>query len=313
MHGLLTVFRKELADHLGGSRFIILVALIAIACLSATYATAQSISEQPMGTSTSFVFLKLFTTSGGILPSLAIFISFLGPLIGIALGFDAINREENSGTLSRVLSQPIYRDSLINAKFLGGVTSIGAMIISIALMVSGLGLYAIGIAPESEEIWRVLIFLGISIIYIAFWMSLAVLFSILFKSAATSALAGIALWIFLAFFTPMIAGVAASAAVPTDQQSPPELLVKRIQVEQTLERVSPVTLFDEATITVLSPNVRTLSPLLSEQAEGMIPGPLPIGQSVLLVWPHIVSLIAMTFICFGVSYVVFMRREIRAP
>ena len=60
---------------------------------------------------------RLFTVSDGTLPSFVLFINFLGPLLGIALGFDAVNSEQNKGTLSRMLSQPIHRDCIINAKF----------------------------------------------------------------------------------------------------------------------------------------------------------------------------------------------------
>jgi len=32
----------------------------------------------------------------------------------------------------------------------------------------------------------------------------------------------------------------------------------------------------------------------------------------LIVWPHITGLIGLTAVCFAVSYVLFMRQEIRA-
>jgi len=41
-------------------------------------------------------------------------------------------------------------------------------------------------------------------------------------------------------------------------------------------------------------------------------GPLPLLQTILIVWPYIISLIAITVICFAVSYAVFMRQEIRS-
>ena len=41
-------------------------------------------------------------------------------------------------------------------------------------------------------------------------------------------------------------------------------------------------------------------------------GPLPLGQSLLVVMPHIISLLAVTVICFAVSYAVFMRQEVRS-
>ena len=39
---------------------------------------------------------------------------------------------------------------------------------------------------------------------------------------------------------------------------------------------------------------------------------LALAQSIYVVIPHIISLIAITVICFGVSYTVFMRQEIRS-
>ncbi len=41
-------------------------------------------------------------------------------------------------------------------------------------------------------------------------------------------------------------------------------------------------------------------------------GPLPLSQSILVVLPYIISLIAITAICFAISYTVFMRQEIRS-
>jgi ABC-2 type transport system permease protein len=60
------------------------------------------------------------------------------------------------------------------------------------------------------------------------------------------------------------------------------------------------------------PSVRSLGPLTMEQIVGTIPGPLPLGQSLLLVWPQITGLIAATILCFVLSYISFMRREIRS-
>jgi ABC-2 type transport system permease protein len=57
---------------------------------------------------------------------------FWGPLVGLILGFDNINRERNEGTLSKLLSQPIYRDAVINGMFLAGVALITIMMLSIS-------------------------------------------------------------------------------------------------------------------------------------------------------------------------------------
>jgi len=315
MPGLLAVFRKEMADNFASKRFLIMFALILLAGMSATYTAAQAIRNAvPTSSSgsTPFVFLLLFTVSAGMLPSFTSFVSFLGPLVGLSMGFDAINGEYARGTLSRILSHPIFRDSVINGKFLARVGTIAIMLVSISLVLAGLGLRLIGVPPSAEEILRLLFYLTIAVVYVAFWMSLAILFSILFRQAATSALAGIAVWIFCTFFMSMIAGTTAQALVPVDQQNP-QTVIAQVDASMAISRLSPVTLYQEATGIILDPSARTLSPLVMQSEQiGMVPGSLKLGQSLLLVWPQMVGLVTMTMICFAISYARFMRQEIRA-
>lgn len=75
--------------------------------------------------------------------------------------------------------------------------------------------------------------------------------------------------------------------------------------------LNPCELFNQATSVLLMPNIRSLGPLMTEQVEGAIPSPLPLGQSLLVIWPQLTGLIAVTIVCFSLSYVIFMRREIR--
>ena len=316
MSGLMTVFYKELADAFSRWRFIILFALILIAGGFAIYLAAQSISEAVEEMPTELVFLRLFTTSGENLPSFLTFIVFFVPIVGIALGFDAINSEKNSGTLSRLLSQPIYRDAVINGKFLAGVVTIAILMTSIILLVAGIGLRMIGVAPGPEEVWRLIFFLAVTIIYGAFWLGLAMLFSIFFRRVATSALATIAVWIFFIFFMFMIAGFIANLIAPVDQTSAYQEMVRNEQLTIMAMRASPITLYQESVSVLLVPQLRTMGQLLQLQTSGvyeyMLPNPLSFDQSLLIVWPHLVALVALTVVCFAISYVKFMREEIRS-
>jgi len=79
-----------------------------------------------------------------------------------------------------------------------------------------------------------------------------------------------------------------------------------------LLRLSPNTLFDEATMAMLLPQSRGLGLLASGEVSYMIPNPLSLGQSLLIVWPQLTTMIALAAVCFAVSYIVFMRQEIRA-
>jgi len=315
MPGLMAIFRKELADHFASKRFIILSLLIYLAGIATIYVAAQNI-RSGMTETTQFIFLRLFIVSGETLPfSFPLFLSIFIPIVGIALGFDTINSERTSGNLSRLLSQPLYRDSVINGKFLAGLFTLAILVVSIVAIVAGLGLRMIGVPPSAEEVLRLLAFILVSIIYGAFWMALAVLFSLFFKRTATSALASIALWIFLFLFMSMIARAIAGAAVPIDQNSSLDLIIRNDEVYRTISRISPNTLYGEAVQVLLMPELGNPSAtlmIISIAAAGMIPGPLSLGQSLLVIWPQLTGLIALTALCFAISYIRFMREEIRS-
>lgn len=311
MHSLVVLFRKELSDHISSIRFLVLLVLIFAAGLAATFTAAQGIRAE-VKEPTGFVFLKLFTTSGGALPPFITFVAFLMPLVGIALGFDAINSEKARGSLSRLLSQPLFRDSVINAKFLAGLSLITLLMVSITLLISGMGLRMIGVPPTVEEMVRLGFFVIFAIIYGAFWLALAMLSSILFLRTATSALLSLSIWIAFIFFIPIIAGAIADILVPLTPESPAEEIRRNEEIKGLISRISPSTLFEEATIALLIPTIRTMGPILMREAVYMLPNPLSLEQGLLLIWPQAVGLFALTSLCFAISYIRFMREEIRA-
>lgn len=311
-HPFRVIMEKEMADHLTGWRFIILTAILALTCLGSLYTALANMGQavKPNDPEGTFFFLKLFTISDGTMPSFVVFISFLGPLLGIGLGFDAINSEHNRGTLSRILSQPIHRDYIINAKFAGALTVISAMLFALGMIVMGAGLAALGIPPTAEEFVRMVFFILLSILYVAFWLNISVLFSVLFRQPATAALSAIAVWLFLTVFYPLIVNLVMKPLEPSAVAAPSQMIAIE-QFRLALMRIMPNQLYSEATTTLLMPSVRSLGPLTMEQMIGTIPGPLPLGQSLLLVWPQVTGLVAGTITSFVISYMLFMRREIR--
>src|SRR6201996_7199984 len=145
--GLGTVLAKETADHLSSARMRIIEALIFLTALAAVYAAISQI-RQTIGESP-FLFLRLLTMAQDPLPSFIALLSFLIPLIAVAIGFDAINGEFNRRTLSRVLAQPIYRDALLLGKFLAGLVALSIGLFSLWLLTIGLGLLFLGLAPNT--------------------------------------------------------------------------------------------------------------------------------------------------------------------
>ena len=300
---MVAILRKELADYFTSIRFFVLFLLVlatsGYGLFAAHSSIRQTLSESGAVTGSGFVFVTLFTSGEGIF-TLTFFIMLLVPIIGIALGFDAINSERSGGTLSRLLSQPVYRDSVINGKFLAGIVTLAMMVVTTLLLVSGYGLRMIGVPPTAEEIIRLFIYIVLIIIYGAFWMGLAMLFSVVTRKVSASLLITIAIWFI--FFLWTLMGPVFTATIAQSAEG-----------QMTLLRISPLFLFSEATTVLLVPAYRLgFVTMTVGELSYAIPNPLSLGQSLITIWPHLASLVCLSVICFAISYILFMRQEIRA-
>jgi ABC-2 type transport system permease protein len=310
--GVGIVLAKEAADQLSGIRMVVIEALVfLIALVLAWFSTAtirESIGESP------FLFLRLLTMSPDPIPfSFIDIVGLVAPVIAIALGFDAVNAEFNQRTLSRILAQPIYRDALLLGKFLARLLALSIALVSLWLLVLGVGFLRLGLPPSFEELVRMLGFLLATIAYGGVWLAVAFLFSILFRAPATAALGSLGLWLVFSFFWSVVIRplVATMIAGPAEDIFGPNITY--LQTSQVLDRISPNTLYAEVALALLQPSTRTLGPVFLSQLRGALIGaPLPAGQSFILVWPQITGLIAGMIVIFAIAYVIFQRQEIRA-
>jgi ABC-2 type transport system permease protein len=287
---------------------LLIVVTASVAVFLAIGRVRELVAEDP------FVLLKLFTVDRAPLPSFFFILGILIPLMAIGLGFDSINSEHNRRTMSRVLAQPIYRDALLAGKFLAALATIGVSLLCMWLLIVGLGIYVLGVPPSGEEIARSLIFLVITLFYAGVWLALSMLLSIVFRSAATAALVALGLWLFLTLLWPMLAPAIAQVIAPPDLRYQMLGLQTPATSEWTtiLLRLSPGTLFSEAVVALLNPQVRAVGPIYLEQLQGAVVGPLPLRESLMIAWPQAVGLIAGTIVLFVAGYIVFQRQEVRA-
>jgi ABC-2 type transport system permease protein len=307
--GLGVVTLKELSDHLTSWRMLVLEWLVGITAVVSVYVTIQQVGE--VTAEDPYLLLRFFTR-GTPLPFVAL-LSFLVPLMSIGLGFDLVNSEHNQRTLSRVLSQPIYRDALLFGKFLAGLATISISLIALWLLLIGLGLVMLGIPPGGEEVARAFIFLLVTIAYAGVWLALALLLSIVFRSAATAALSALGLWLFLTILWPLMMPLVASILTPSGD------VLALLDTQQVLARISPSSLFNEVVAVILDPSLRSTQQSMFAQMglmlleRGAIPGaPIPLLESLMVVWGQIVGLVAGTILLFVIGYVVFQRQEVRA-
>ncbi|SHL35869.1 ABC-2 type transport system permease protein [Chitinophaga jiangningensis] len=309
-----TMVRKEVGDHIRSWRFITMLLLIVLTFVGAMYISLANIRKVVMEVNDPdhlYVYLKLLTTAGNAMPAFHIFISFLGPLLGIALGFDAVNSEQNSGTLMRLLAQPVYRDNILLAKFYAALLVVSTLFLSLVLLMIGGGLLITGAPVEATELLRILAFVAISVIYVGFWLSLAICLSVKFRHAATSALTAIGIWLFFTVFYQMIVNMVMAAILPDPAYLDPQQVNAFNNLILSLMRVAPSQLYTDAATTLLMPSIRSLGPLSMEQMAGAIPAPLSFMDSLMIVWPQVTGLIAATMACFALTYYLFMRKEIR--
>ncbi len=312
--GLGPVFMKEFSDHLTSARMMVLMLFVIV---FGAFPVASSLQQlRTVTESDPFLFLRVFTSAPESLPISFVFaLNLIVPIMAIGLGFDAVNSEFNRRTLSRVLSQPIYRDALLLGKFLGSLATLAVALTALWLIVFGAGLLLLGIPPRGVEVARAACFLLVTVAYGGVWLAAAMLFSVIFRSTATSALCALGLWLFFFFLWPMIASAITTGFAPTQFRSVDEVLGVE-QLGSVLARLSPGTLFSESVAGLLNPETRTFGVFANymlERSPGALPGtPLPFDQSLLLIWPQITGLIAGMIVIFAAAYVVFQREEVRA-
>jgi len=318
--GWRTIAAKELADHLGSIRFFVLLLVITVAAVVPLLFMSQTISDQaPKLQGTPALFLALFvfgSPSVGNVTTIG-FVALLVPLVGIAFGFDGINSERSQGTLARLLAQPIHRDDIVNGKFGAGIFVIALMLAALVTFVAALGIVRLGVIPGPEELLRIVLWLGATILYASFWLAFALMLSVVLRSPATAALVGFGSWLGLTLFGQFLLPLIAGVLFPATTTTAGGYAYASTQTAQIFERISPAFLYQDITQAVVNPTVTTvlgysnINQAIADQAD-RIPGLLTVDQSVLLVLPQIVVLFAMTAAMFALAYVLFLRQEVRA-
>lgn len=325
---------KELTDHLGSVRFAVLFVVMGFAGAAAIYSVSQQIINLGVSANSSLrLFLMLFAwsasdvanatqqTANTSLPSFVALIAWLAPLFGIAFGFDAVNRERSDRTLPRLLAQPIYRDDVINGKFAAGLAAIAIALGAMIVVIAAWGVMQIGVVPSPEDVVRVFLWYIVAVIYIGLWLALAMLCSVVMRRAASAALVAIALWLVLSLFGGLVITTIADVVAPSGTTQAAGLAHGHLL--DTLTRVSPDGMFQVSTQAILNPNLvaslvvgqgfLTTDQLQALGQQGASPNSiLSLDQSLLVVGPQVLAIIALTVICFAFAYIAFMRQEVRA-
>ncbi|MCW4021777.1 MAG: ABC transporter permease [Candidatus Bathyarchaeota archaeon] len=334
MQSVLTVCRKELSDHLGSRRYLLLFSLIVVLSILSAYTGSSYIRDNP-----NVSFTSIFSGSLGSSFSFIYLMVLFGPIIGLALGFDAINRERTRGSLSVVLSQPIFRDSILNGKFLAGIVALSVLAVSTVGIITGVSIPLLGFGPGFDEIIRIGLFTLLTILYLSIWLAVGLLFSTLTKNTTTSILASISTWLLFSILMTVIASLVANIVVPVEfpggiqvftsssvmsdtraggnfnQTSPVDMsqfqdyidtIEANANLESAIKSISPTYLYEEAAQSLLGVTEGGF------MTDGNPFQSLDTSQSIASCWPHATVLAVVLIVCFASSYMLFLRQEIRA-
>ncbi len=308
------IARKELADHLRSARFAILIVVVGLSGLAAVHSASGALREAASKTAgVPSLFLYVFTVSPDRVPSFVQFVGFLGPLLGVAFGFDALNGERAQRTLPRLVAQPVHRDDVVNGKFAAGVAIIAIAVTFVVALVSGYAIVRLGISPGLGDVVRLVAFVVAAVVYVSVWLGLAIWTSVVARRPATAALATIAVWLVLTFFAGLISGVVADAVHPVKDSGNAAAVLANARLDQQIHRISPEELYEEVTQVLLDPTARTTASVIeSNRLDLAIPTRLGLGDSLGLAAGQLLTLVALALVLFAADYVVFIRQEVRA-
>lgn len=149
-------------------------------------------------------------------------------LVALLFGFDQVSREKERGTLRLMLANNLSRAKILLGKWLGNFLSLAVpFVLVIALGVAFLSLDR-DIRFSFAHIMRLAVIIALTLVYIAFFLSLGLLVSTLTRRAAGSIVILLFIWALIVFIIPNLGTLLAKQMV--DVPSVRALSEKRQQI-----------------------------------------------------------------------------------
>jgi ABC-2 type transport system permease protein len=323
MAGLFTMAKKEFTDIVGEKKFILIFATLLIVTLVSAYQGGLQYAESQSTTGTTIQFSGqgggqsgnfMMGSAQSLSRSLSSMIenfSLVGGILAIAISFDTINNERQKGSLKTLLSYPIYRDSIIYGKYLGGLFVI-IMVTTITFLGSmGLFISVTNIALTFDTITRLAVFFGITIVYMAIFLAIGLLLSIVLPSPSTSLLASVIAWLASIQLIPNVGYAIGQILYPV------RMSVSTTGAPSFTQQTGFTTI--RAIISAASPSTSyesIINSVLSSSSMEFTSGTVTVKSIDVLtaltsVLPNILYFVGLMIGLFAAAYVIFMRQEIR--
>ncbi len=261
-------------------------------------------------------------------PMVQLNMTVIAGILAILMGYSTISGERENETIEILLSYPIYRDEVLNGKFIGGMFNICLALLISFTAATGLAVFLSGVIPTLAQFSRLsLIWLG-TVIYMGFFLGLGMFFSTVFRSSRRSLGANIFM-LLLFLSTPFIAGLAANQIYQMPDDSSPGVGGPGVAVTRGVSgrppRYAESTERDEKTrqvrrnrerfkdvVSRMSPATsysNYVSEMLAQSYDEEDVKPT-VGRSLASAGGYLVFLISQIVLIFTFSYAAFMRQDL---
>lgn len=231
---VLNVARKEFSDHITSRRFVIILALFLVISAVSIHDGIENYNNSLESYNEQLQHMADVTIEGpysGWMPqkptimyvfmSMMSYMSALGGILALAIGFDLVSKEKESRSLKTLLSHPIYRDEIINGKVLGGVGALGfAMGLALALAVAMLLLFSV--VPTLDEFAAILIFGAASLGFLLAYFAIALTMSTVASESGNALIYTLVIFAVVSTLLPMF-GLMAADVFAGDPPEAPEM------------------------------------------------------------------------------------------
>ncbi|OQX21812.1 MAG: hypothetical protein BWK75_02310 [Candidatus Altiarchaeales archaeon A3] len=326
MEPVFVVAKKEFSENMSSMRFMVLFGIFVVMLLLAAYQGAQayqtelkSYNDMMTGYQGSGYSVKVDMPKPSILTAFNYLISgasvaIIGAIIGIVVGFDAVSGERERGTLKFLLTQPLFRDTLINGKFLGFISLIFVVVLTSLIICIGVIGSATGVFPDGDDLLRVMLFGLITFLYMLAFVVIGMFFSIFLKESVNALLAAIAIFIVVNLLISPIASAVASFVAPIPSYTfgmhgtaMQQAYQNNYNLQQQISYLSPSENFRNINEVILNPYF--------ENRENMQFGfgqrvKHTISDSLSMVWGNIIAIVVALVMFFIASYILFLRQDI---
>ncbi len=123
-------------------------------------------------------------------------------LVALLFGFDQVSRERERGTLQLILGSPISRARVLFGKWLGNFLSLSVPFLLTTLLGIAFLLFDPNVRFSTGQLGRLTLILGLSLLYLSFFLILGILISTLTRRSASSIVVLLFIWTLLVFIIP---------------------------------------------------------------------------------------------------------------